>query len=188
MSISTKEEERKALAQIGKIIDGLGENSYVGTAFAGCFDIAADNIANDFSNSLQAKLDNAYAQIARVEKDRSTFASENEKLNKMLAEASERLQNLEAEHITERRQLKKRILPPSVLQETAKILKDVLAETEADIIVASQTMCLNDPAGAVFAQALQKNKVLLGRYNKINAILSDLDTFEKRKEEKENEN
>lgn len=186
--IATKEQERKVLAQIGKIIDGLGENSYVGTAFTGCFDIAADNIENDFGNSLQAKLDNAYAQVARVDNERSALASENKKLKEMLAEASERLQNMAEEHIVEKRQISKKILPPAVLQDTTKLFQEIQKETEAEIIVVSQTMCLNDPAGAVFAKALQRNKVLLGRYNKISAILLDLETFDKQSEEKENEN
>lgn len=47
--MTTKEQERKALEQIRKIVDGLGENSYVATAFEGCFEVAEENIENDFS-------------------------------------------------------------------------------------------------------------------------------------------
>lgn len=54
--MTTKEQERKALEQIKKIVEGLGENSYIGTAFEGCFEIAEDNIKNDFACSMkQAK-------------------------------------------------------------------------------------------------------------------------------------
>lgn len=186
--IATKEQERKALSQIGKIIDSLGENSYVGTAFTGCFEIAADNIENDFGNSLQAKLDNAYAQVARVDNERSALAAENKKLKEMLTEASARLQNMAEEYIAEKRQISKKILPPAVLQETTNLLQEIQKESEAEIIVVSQKMCANDPSGAVFAQALQRNKVLLGRYNKISAILLDLKTFDNQNKEKENEN
>ena len=49
--MTTKEQERKALAQIRKIVEGLGENSYVGTAFEGCFEMAEENIDCDFGNS-----------------------------------------------------------------------------------------------------------------------------------------
>ena len=48
---ATKEQERKALAQIRKIVEGLGENSYIGTAFDGCFEDAETNIENDFAFS-----------------------------------------------------------------------------------------------------------------------------------------
>lgn len=53
--MTTKEQERKVLEQIKKIVDSLGENSYVGTAFAGCFEIAAENIENDFACSMQER-------------------------------------------------------------------------------------------------------------------------------------
>ena len=47
--MTTKEQERKALAKIKAIVEELGPDSYIGTAFEGCFEIAADNIGNDFA-------------------------------------------------------------------------------------------------------------------------------------------
>lgn len=56
--MSTKQEERKALEQIRSIIESVGgSDSYIGQAFKGCLDIAADNIANDFWNSQADSLD-----------------------------------------------------------------------------------------------------------------------------------
>lgn len=49
--MATKDQERKALEQIRKIVAGLGEESYIGKAFEGCFEVAQDNIDNDFWNS-----------------------------------------------------------------------------------------------------------------------------------------
>ena len=42
--VVTKDEEFKALEKIRKIVDGLGEDSYIGIAFEGCFEVAEDNI------------------------------------------------------------------------------------------------------------------------------------------------
>ena len=39
-TLATKEQERKALEKIKKIVEELGKGSYIGTAFAGCFEIA----------------------------------------------------------------------------------------------------------------------------------------------------
>lgn len=50
--MSTKEQERKALEKIKKIVYELGEESYIGTAFLGCFEIAERNIENDWWCSL----------------------------------------------------------------------------------------------------------------------------------------
>ncbi|MBP5461178.1 MAG: hypothetical protein J6Y20_03540 [Lachnospiraceae bacterium] len=66
--MTTKEQERKALAQIRKIVAGLGEDSYIATAFEGCFEIAEENIENDFACSLKQRLDSAEheAEVMRI--------------------------------------------------------------------------------------------------------------------------
>lgn len=53
--MTTKEMERKALEQIRKIVEGLGEDSYIATAFEGCFEIAEENIENDFACSMKQR-------------------------------------------------------------------------------------------------------------------------------------
>ena len=57
--MTTKEQERKALAQIKKIVEGLGEDSYIGTAFEGCFEIAEENIENDWACSMKQRWETA---------------------------------------------------------------------------------------------------------------------------------
>lgn len=49
--ISTKEQELEVLAKIRNLVDELGPDSYVGTAFRGCFEDAQYNIENDFACS-----------------------------------------------------------------------------------------------------------------------------------------
>lgn len=68
--MTSKDQERKALEQIRKIVAGLGEESYIGKAFEGCFEIASDNIDNDFWNSqkdsiesLKKSLDSAASKM-----------------------------------------------------------------------------------------------------------------------------
>lgn len=65
--LSTKEQERKALAQIKKIVDSLGKNSYIGTAFEGCFEIAEENIENDFACSMKQRWEAAREQAEGLE-------------------------------------------------------------------------------------------------------------------------
>lgn len=65
--MTTKEQERKALAQIKKIVDSLGEDSYIATAFEGCFEIAADNIENDFACSMKQRAESAEKKAAAAE-------------------------------------------------------------------------------------------------------------------------
>ena len=50
---ASKEQERKALESIRTIVATLGPNSYLATAFEGCFEIAEENINNDFADSMK---------------------------------------------------------------------------------------------------------------------------------------
>lgn len=56
---TTKEQELKALDQIKKIVADLGENSYIGAAFEGCFEIAEYNIENDSACSMKQRTEAA---------------------------------------------------------------------------------------------------------------------------------
>ena len=65
--MASKAEERKALEQINKIVEGLGgSNSYIGMALEGCFEIAESNIENDFGCSIQE-------QVKSMEKSRNDW-------------------------------------------------------------------------------------------------------------------
>lgn len=66
--MTTKEQERKALAQIRKIVESLGEDSYVGDAFEGCFEIAEENIDNDMACSMKSRADMFEEKAERLEK------------------------------------------------------------------------------------------------------------------------
>ena len=67
--MTSKQEERKALEQIKKIVASLGENSYIATAFEGCFEIAEENIENDFGCSMKQRKEAAeYAEDKLREK------------------------------------------------------------------------------------------------------------------------
>ena len=63
----TKDQERKALEQIKKIVDSLGDDSYIGTAFEGCFEIAAKNIENDFACSMKERAEIAERRKRELE-------------------------------------------------------------------------------------------------------------------------
>ncbi len=74
--MTTKDQERKALEQIRKIVESLGDDSYIGTAFDGCFEIAEENINNDFACSMKERAESAeyevkclYEKIAKLQKE-----------------------------------------------------------------------------------------------------------------------
>ncbi len=59
----TKAEERKALEQIKAIVEALGNDSYIGMAFDGCFEIAAENIENDWGCSLKKDVEDLEDEV-----------------------------------------------------------------------------------------------------------------------------
>ncbi len=66
--MTTKEQERKALAQIKRIVEGLGEDSYIGMAFDGCFEMAESNIENDFANNPKEAIHNLRVNLEAAQK------------------------------------------------------------------------------------------------------------------------
>ena len=90
--MTTKEQERKALEQIKKIIASLGEDSYVATAFEGCFEIAEENIENDFGCSMKDRAESA-------EKRAEDLYHQTQTLQYQLDQKAEAVENLK--HIIE---------------------------------------------------------------------------------------
>lgn len=68
---ASKQQERDALDQIRAIMDTLGPDSYLATAFAGCFEDAEENIKNDFACSMKQRLERAEAK--RIEYAREVY-------------------------------------------------------------------------------------------------------------------
>ena len=75
-ALASKKHERDALETIKKIVEGLGPDSYLATAFTGCFQDAEENIENDFAMSMsgrwqyaEEKLEAKKAELAQQAKN-----------------------------------------------------------------------------------------------------------------------
>lgn len=120
---ATKDQELKALSQIKKIVEELGEGSYVGMAFEGCFEIAEDNIGNDFGNSMKMRAETAERKLEeitraqkecvkdmeaerekskRLEKNFSDYQQKMDALQNAKKQAEEQITDLTAKVISER--------------------------------------------------------------------------------------
>lgn len=78
--IATKDQERKALEEIRKIVDNLGENSYVGAAMEGVLELAEDNIENDFVQSMKESVETAEKRTHELEEENERLKATKEKL------------------------------------------------------------------------------------------------------------
>ena len=90
--MTTKEQERKALEKIRKIVADLGENSYVGMAFEGCFEVAEENIENDFGCSMKQRAEAAEKKVETLELDNRDLRLS---INRIKAEDSTTITRLE---------------------------------------------------------------------------------------------
>ena len=64
-AMATKDQEREVLQQIKAMVAELGPNSYIATAFRGMFDIAEENIDNDFSGNPVEQAQDLGEQLAQ---------------------------------------------------------------------------------------------------------------------------
>ena len=64
---ATKQQERDTLEKIKKMVAQLGPNSYLSAAFEGCFELAAENIENDWACSMADRARRAEKRAAELE-------------------------------------------------------------------------------------------------------------------------
>lgn len=64
---ATKQQERDTLEKIRKMVEQLGPDSYLATTFEGCFDLAAENIENDWACSMADRVRLAEKRAAELE-------------------------------------------------------------------------------------------------------------------------
>lgn len=87
--MTTKNDERNALAEIRRIVDSLGPDSYIGTAFEGCWEIASDNIENDFACSMKERWESAREDAAHYHQACVDLTARVDDLNRALDGAEE---------------------------------------------------------------------------------------------------
>lgn len=143
--MTTKEQERQAIAKIRRIVEGLGENSYVGTAMEGVLEIAEQNIEYDAAFSLKGEVEVA-------EKQQKEATQENEKLKKLLEEERKIANNLRAQ-LTKAQSIANRMaMPIQMYEELIAILNEKKEEEENGIREAADRMADSIGEGGRFSE------------------------------------
>lgn len=172
----TKQEERAALAEIKKILDAAGPDSYIGMAFAGCCQIAADNIENDFGNSLQDSLQ-TMRQNAETEHD----------LRIRCEDEIERLGRAIDRHVSEKEQLRKQLKAEQAKQIPADLYKlawlainDHIEQAENRIEGCVEILAnfADNPKDIAVAEALKRLGEAHARKTKYTELLDQFDAYE----------
>lgn len=156
--VATKEQERKALEKIKKIVADLGENSYLGTAFEGCFEDAEDNIENDFAFSMKQRYEKA-------EKDAEYFKTAAENFSAEADRLRDENEKLKGKVLTTAEAGKIKAYLGSVKMEAAN-----LADNSAVRIVE----LADNPESAEFQQAVQDNRASKKRLAECDTLIQRL--------------
>lgn len=176
MAIMTKQEERAALAKIEKILKAAGPDSYIGMAFAGCCEIAADNIENDFGNSLQQSVE-TWQRNAEAEHDmRIRAEDECECLRRAVTRKAEEIETLRQQIKAEQ----KKQLPADLYKQIWLAVNDHIEMAESRIAGCVDTLAAfaDAPRDIAVANALQGLKQAHTGRAEYTRLLEALEVYE----------
>lgn len=179
--VATKEQERKAIQKIRKIVEELGENSYVGFAMEGVLELAEDNIREDTAYSMKKNAEIAWERADKAEKENKDLEKEVEDLKKTVKKRRTTISELNTELCNARAKAKANEVPEELIQEMYCMAYDKEAESigkmerEADQMTEA-TIAGEDAHG--FAEEYKKQKENRNRYRK---VMEELDKRERRR-------
>lgn len=130
VAMATKRNERETLETIRQLVADLGEQSYLATAFQGCFEIAEENIENDFADSLRGRLDGTLKKIDLLEAKVKELEGQLAESQKDWEAAHAANHALAEEKDAEIAALQARVLSEDDLEDIRQLLDD--RATEAD--------------------------------------------------------
>lgn len=157
---ATKEQERKAVEKIRKIVSELGEGSYVGTALEGCLEDAESNIENDFGDSMKRRWEYAEAQLKMVQEEIASLKNELAESEKDYEAAHAAAHEIAEQKDAEIEALRKQVLEADdldsllILAIERKTALDEEAKNAAERIVESA----GEPESAAFKNAVSDHR------------------------------
>lgn len=164
---ATKEQERKALEKIKTIIDQLGPDSYLATAFDGCLQDAEDNITDDA----------AYSMKDRWESEKRTSDSLREIIDDLRAKLDE------SEKYTEQKEaeveaLRAQVLTIGDLETISGLLVDKNLELGKETAAAAERIveAAEQPETAAFQNAVKDHRAAKAELHKLTGLLARVNT------------
>lgn len=152
--MATKQQEHKALEQIRKIVAGLGENSYVGTALEGCLQGAENNIESDAAYSMKKRYEKEQEDKEYFKDAANRFSLENEALRQ------------------ENETIKQNVIAPHDLGEIFQLIAEKRLELNVKIQEAAKKIVesAEQPEEKTFRQAVTQHRNSKTYYETYSAI------------------
>ena len=164
----TKAEERKVLDKIAALIASAGEDSYIWIAFAGCVDIARDNIENDFYNSYRDRADRLERENGDLLRHIDNMGAEIRMLKKSIAQ-------LEADAIIAER----KELPVDLYSSLAGMLSGSIEREARNIAAEAENLAAfaDCPEDIAVGAALKRLALAKSRRNQAAELLERLEGY-----------
>lgn len=177
--MTTKDQERQAITEIRRIVEGLGENSYVGTAMEGVMEVAEQNIEYDAAFSLKGEVEVA-------DKRKKEAVEESEKLKKLLEEERKIANDLRVQ-LTKAQSIANRMtMPIQVYEELITILNERREEEENGISEAADRMADSIGEGGGFLEGAADAAKEYREHRRKKAVCANLlNTLKRQRKESE---
>lgn len=179
--MTTKDQERQAIEKIRKIVEGLGENSYVGFAMEGVLELAEENIREDTAYSMKRSVEIAQEQTDELKEEIKRLKKRNETIHRAEIENKDAANRLSLENERLRKEIKDNQIPEELMHECYCMAYDKEAGAQKKMEQAADQMAeaaIKGEDTQSFAKEYQVQKSNRRRYEK---IMQQLDEIEKRK-------
>ena len=174
---ATKDQERGALEKIKAIVEALGPDSYIGTALEGCFEIAEENIENDFACSMKQRVEAVVVEntrlkekVKKLEKEVSTMALDNRDLRLAIKKEKEEASATETA-------LRERAVSDDDLTDCIQMARDSAYgyREKMEEAAASVVELADDPSSPEFTKAVKDHRNAKTAYEYAEALASRLE-------------
>ena len=177
---ATKQQERDALAAIRKMVEELGPQSYLATAFEGCFEDAEQNIEDDAAYSMKARLEiqaqraiERGHEVDRLKADLTAAQSKIETLQSQFDFASQYIKKLERQQLSE--ELRRDLWV--MVTDEAEVSRARMAEA-ADKMAAGA----DNPGCVLFKESVARYRAEKARAEAMEQRAAELDALEPKSE------
>ena len=177
---ATKDQERETLEKIKAMVAELGPQSYLATAFEGCFEDAETNIENDFAFSMKSRVDTAEekarelgSQYIAAKTDAAHLKAQLDDTLAQLAAAQEQIAAL-----------KRQQLPEQLRRDLWVMVTDEAEASRARMAEAADKMAIgaDNPGCVLFKDSVARYRAEKARAEAMEQRAAELDALESKSE------
>lgn len=146
---ATKQQERQTLEKIRQMVEELGPDSYLRTAFEGCFQDAEDNIEDDAAYSMKSRWKSSENKLEAANQ-------EIDRLNAVIIRMTATIEKLKADNEEYRVKTYNRTITSDDLKDSIQLVKDHLDKLIEDLKSTGEQIIeyADDPSSDEFINAV----------------------------------